>query len=92
MSNLCELCRRVTKGGTTEHHLIPRKCHSNKWFKKNFTREEMRATISLCADCHHALHRLIPEEKRMGRYYNSRERLLANEDVARYVEWVKNRK
>ena len=30
----CLLCQRTPKKGTTEHHLIPRACHSNKWFKK----------------------------------------------------------
>ncbi len=30
----CELCQRTPRKGTTEHHLIPRTCHRNKWFKK----------------------------------------------------------
>ncbi|WP_145207984.1 hypothetical protein [Planctomycetes bacterium TBK1r] len=25
----CALCGRVTRRGTTEHHLIPRRCHHN---------------------------------------------------------------
>lgn len=88
----CELCERRTKRGTTEHHLIPRTLHSNKWFKKNFTRDEMRRTISVCHDCHRAIHRLLPDEKELGREYGTFEKLRAQPDMARFIDWVRKQK
>ena len=52
----CELCGRITRRGTTKHHLIPRRCHHNKWFKKRFSRMQMQKTISVCHDCHGSIH------------------------------------
>ena len=88
----CELCGRITKRGTTEHHLIPRTCHSNKWFKKRFTRDQMNATIDLCRDCHRAVHDLVPDEKELGRYYHSIDKLLAHEKLAKFVDWIRKQK
>ena len=93
MSNgACQLCDRVTKRGTTEHHLIPRSCHSNKWFRKRFSREVMRTTITVCRDCHSAIHRLIPVEKDLGRYYHSEELLRQHPGMARFLAWVRRQK
>ncbi|MEO1615530.1 MAG: hypothetical protein AAFV88_06755 [Planctomycetota bacterium] len=88
----CRLCDRVTRRGTTEHHLIPRTCHSNKWFKKNFSREQMRTTISVCHDCHRAIHRFVPREKELGRDYHTIELLLQHEQIARFVAWIRKQK
>ena len=88
----CTLCGRVTKRGTTEHHLIPRTCHSNKWFKKRFTREQMSAKIDVCRDCHGAIHRLIPDEKALGRDYHTLAQLRAHPEIARFIEWVRKQK
>ena len=72
----------------TFHHLIPQTCHKNKWFKKNFTREEMHAGIDICRDCHSAIHKYIPNEKKLGRDYNTIEKLMAHTALANYVEWL----
>lgn len=88
----CRLCGRATKRGTTEHHLIPRTCHSNKWFKKNFAREQMNKTIPLCRECHHAVHDLIPDEKQLGRDFNTVDKLLAHPEFAKFVAWVTKQK
>ena len=85
----CELC------GCEEvddfHHLIPRTLHSNKWFKKRYTRDEMRSGISVCRRCHKAVHRHIPDAKELGRSYNTRDKLLAHEKLAKYVAWKRKR-
>ena len=39
---LCELCRFEEDHNC--HHFIPRAMHSNKWFKKRYSREEMSVT------------------------------------------------
>lgn len=88
MSDRCELCHR--RRPLTFHHLIPRTLHSNKWFKKNFTREQMAAGLNVCRDCHGAIHRFIPE-KRLGREYNTRKKLLAEPQVAQFVAWIAKR-
>jgi hypothetical protein len=88
----CELCGRVTKRGVTAHHLIPRTCHSNKWFKKRFTREHMQETIGVCHDCHSAIHRLAPDEKMLGRYFNTIELLRGHPEIAAFLAWVQKQK
>ncbi len=88
----CELCQRTPRKGTTEHHLIPRTCHRNKWFKKQFSREEMRRTVELCRDCHRAVHELVPSEKELGREFNTVAKLLTHEPIARFVDWARKQK
>lgn len=88
----CRLCNRVTRRGTTEHHLIPRTCHKNKWFKKRFSRQEMNQTISVCRDCHGSIHDLIPREKELGRHHHTVETLLAHEQLGAFVAWVSKRR
>lgn len=78
--------------GTTEHHLIPRTLHSNKWFRKRYAREQMNQTISVCRDCHRAIHRFIPCEKDLGRNYASVEALLSHPKVGSFVAWVRKQK
>ena len=89
MSGTCELCGRERE--LTFHHLIPRTTHRNKWFKKNFTRDELNRGIDLCRDCHSAIHTFIPNEKHLGRDFNTREKLLEHPELARFVEWVAHR-
>ncbi len=84
---ICELCQREVKS-TTRHHLIPRAMHKNKWFKKNFTKEEMIKTVDLCQDCHKEIHKFV-SEKDLGRYYNTIEKLLEHEKIRNFVEWLK---
>ena len=85
----CELCGREKE--TTSHHLIPRTLHSNKWFEKNFTKEEMHnRRLELCLDCHKNIHKFI-EEKKMGKEYNTKEKLLAHEKVAKFIQWISKR-
>ncbi|MEM7231304.1 MAG: hypothetical protein AAF517_03975 [Planctomycetota bacterium] len=88
----CALCQRVPRAGTTAHHLIPRTCHSNKWFKKRFTRVQMLVTVPLCRDCHKAVHRIVPEEKDLGREYHTLERLAAHPEVAKFVAYIRKQK
>jgi len=83
----CELCNRNKE--LTFHHLIPKCLHSNKWYKKNYTREELNKGIYLCEDCHSEIHKLITEKK-MGKYYNTLERL--HKKVKNYVNWIKKQK
>ncbi|MBN2294166.1 MAG: hypothetical protein JXM70_17195 [Pirellulales bacterium] len=88
-SDLCELCNCAPPHNF--HHLIPRTLHSNKWFKKRYTREQMQAGLWLCKVCHGAIHDQIPSEKELGRNFNTKEKLLAHEQIARFVQWRRSR-
>ena len=88
----CQLCERTLRNGTTEHHLIPRTCHRNRWFRKRYTREQMRQTVRLCSDCHGSVHRLIESEKELGREYGSLEQLKSHPLIAKYVTWVRKQR
>lgn len=88
MEGNCELCERLLE--LDEHHLIPRTNHKNKWFRKMFTVEEMKnRKIWTCCDCHSAMHRFIPDEKELGKHYNTKELLLAHPEIIKFIEWVK---
>jgi hypothetical protein len=85
----CELCER--ENVLTFHHLIPVCLHANKWFKKNFTKEQLRKGIDICKkDCHKQIHLLIPE-KEMGKYYNTKAKLLKHPEVKKYIKWLKRK-
>ena len=86
-SEKCALCER--ESGLTFHHLIPRKCHTNKWFRKNFSREEMKTRgIYVCRICHSFIHKQF-SAKYLGRDLNTLEALLQNEIIDKYVNWAK---
>ena len=84
----CALCGRAER--LTFHHLIPRTLHSNKWFKRNFTRERMNSGVELCRDCHSAVHRFA-SEKELGRHYNTLELLRSHPQIERFAAWVGSR-
>jgi hypothetical protein len=86
---LCQLCR--SEPSHNFHHLIPRSLHANKWFKKRFTREQMREGIDVCRQCHHAIHDLVPDEKELGRHYHTLPALLAHPELSKYVAWKRQR-
>lgn len=83
----CEMCNREMD--CNEHHLIPKTNHKNKWFKKVFTLKEMtHRRLWTCYDCHSAIHRLIPDEKVLGRDYNTKELLMSHPEINKFVKWV----
>lgn len=86
----CELCQRPV-AQLTRHHLIPKHLHRRKRFQKLFTKEELiTRTLWVCRPCHNAIHRVAPEHE-LGLRYNSREKLLENEELSRFVEWLKDK-
>ncbi len=86
----CALCSRQRP--TTFHHLIPRKCHTNKWFKKNFDTDDMRSRgIDVCRPCHSFIHKQF-SEKELGREFNTLEKLLAHETISTYIVWARKQK
>jgi hypothetical protein len=86
---LCQLCQ--CEESHNFHHFIPRTLHSNKWFKKRYTREQMHEGIEVCKSCHRAIHDLVPDEKKLGRHYNTLEKLLAHPEIGKFVRWKRER-
>ncbi len=85
----CELCQR-SHLKLTKHHLIPATLHTNKWFKKRYSREELNQVIWVCRPCHNAVHRHI-SHKELGREFNTLAAIRTHTEVAKFVEWVKNK-
>ena len=84
------LCDR--EGSITFHHLIPRGCHRNKWFRKNFDKTEMKERgIDICRRCHSFIHKKF-SEKFLGRKLNSLDKIKANETVITYIKWARKQK
>ena len=88
-TGLCELCGREQT--LTFHHLIPKTLHTNKWFKKNFTKEEMNSGIDICRKCHNGIHDLYTE-KVLGKDYNTKEKLVDDPAIQKHVQWVSKQK
>jgi hypothetical protein len=65
--------------------------HSNKWFKKRYTRQQMREGIEVCKACHRAIHDLVPKEKDLGRHHNTLEKLLAHPEIGKSVQRKRER-
>lgn len=86
----CELCGRNVP--LTRHHLIPVTCHGNRWFKSRYTREQLAESIYICRMCHSGIHDLIPDEKQLGKEFNTRELLLAHEGVRKMIAWVRKQR
>jgi hypothetical protein len=88
--NICELCGRLNE--CNDHHLIPKTNHKNKWFKKMFSKEELSETITICVhDCHSNIHKQIPDEKELGKNYNTIDKLLKHEKIKNYINWIINK-
>ena len=86
----CELCGRMVHE-VTKHHLIPRTRHSNKKNKKDFSREDVVSRLALfCRPCHKQIHAVLTE-KQMERDYNTIEALQAQEEIARFINWIKDK-
>ena len=86
---ICELCLREVDE-TTEHHLIPRTRHKNKKNKRDFDREDVKETVSLCQPCHSQIHNLF-EEKALEATYNTLEALKSEERMMKFLHWVSHK-
>ena len=86
----CELCGREAPR-LTRHHLIPRTRHGNRINKRKFDRTEVHGRIAwLCRPCHDHVHATFTE-KTLERDYNSLAALRADPEMARFIEWIRDR-
>ena len=77
--SLCPLCGRALIPGPSvnEHHLVPRSHRG-------------RDTVTLHRICHSKIHSVF-SERELADYYNTFERLLENEDMRKFVVWVRKK-
>ena len=52
----CACCQRLVP--LTFHHLIPRKMHRRKGFRRRFSKEELNVGVHICRKCHRGIHAL----------------------------------
>ena len=88
MIGKCELCEQEEE--LYFHHLVPRTVHTNKWFKKNYTREQMNTGIDVCKLCHKHIHITI-DNKLLGKNFNTKELLIADERILKFINWRKRK-
>jgi len=81
----CECCGRDSD--LTFHHLIPRFLHKKKWFKKNYTRDQMNQGIDVCSDCHKGIHSIY-DEQILGKQFNTKEKILTDKALKKHFVWV----
>lgn len=77
-TDLCPICgRELGTERIEEHHLIP------KTFKG-------KDTISIHGICHRTIHATFTERELL-KYYHTIERIVTDEKIERFIEWVKNK-
>ncbi len=76
-SNYCPLCSRPLPEKPSKHHLIP----------KTFKGKDI---VLLHRVCHRQIHANFTERELLN-YYHTIERLLENENIRKFVDWVKNK-
>ncbi|NEX60534.1 HNH endonuclease [Noviherbaspirillum galbum] len=77
--NVCPLCGRQLPDDTTvnEHHMVPRS-------------EGGRETVRMHRICHNKIHAVF-SERELALYYHTVERLLENEEIRKFVRWVRKK-
>ncbi|WP_019022366.1 hypothetical protein [Thioalkalivibrio sp. ALE23] len=88
-SGICELCGRHEH--LTRHHLIPRKQHRRRRIRRRFPRAEREGRLlQVCRPCHEHIHRQF-DEQTLAERLNTREALLAEPAIRRFVDWIAER-
>lgn len=89
MSDCCPLCERDV--ALTFHHLIPKKVHARNFFKKKYSRRDLKKGIDICRLCHNGLHDLYDEMK-LGKEFSTLETIQADPALTKHFTWVAKQK
>ncbi|MFN8299365.1 MAG: HNH endonuclease [Chitinophagales bacterium] len=73
---ICPLCGRPVEGRSSKHHLVPK--------SKGGKHED---TVLMHHICHNKIHSLFTERE-IQVHYNTIDKLMANEEIQRFVKWV----
>ena len=86
----CELCARQVP--LTFHHLIPRSLHKKRQVKERFDRDaRTNSGLWICRLCHRQVHRLFPR-RRLAEQLNSREALLSEPEMEKFLAWARRQR
>ena len=81
----CACCGRVVS--LTFHHLIPRKVHRRKGFRKKYSKEELNIGVHICRKCHRGVHATY-DEITLATRFDTLEKLLGDDALANHFQWV----
>jgi Na+-translocating ferredoxin:NAD+ oxidoreductase RnfC subunit len=81
----CACCGRVVS--LTFHHLIPRKMHRRKGFRKRFSKEELNVGVHICRKCHKGVHATY-DEITLATRFDTLDKLLNDDALAAHFRWV----
>lgn len=82
---ICPCCHRRTR--LTFHHLIPKKMHRRKRFKKQYSKTVLNEGIAVCRLCHNGIHRFYSEME-LAQHFASLAALKKDPALANYFAWV----
>lgn len=86
----CELCGRAVP--LTFHHLIPRSLHKKRTIQAQFDKaERVSRGLWICRLCHRQIHRLY-SRRRLAEELNSREALVGEPEMAKFLTWARKQK
>jgi hypothetical protein len=85
----CALCGHECE--LTFHHLIPRKLHRRKGFRRQHSRQALAQGIHICRLCHDGVHDLY-DEVALASSLNTLQRLQQDPAIRRHVAWVRKQK
>ncbi len=86
---ICELCGR--EKSLTYHHCFPKELHGRKKYVNRYGKKELKnRQIGLCLDCHRAIHSFYTN-KELADNFNTKELLMADEKIAKFVQWISKR-
>src|SRR4051812_4861474 len=77
--DLCPLCGRVLNAPYNKHHLLP----LSKGGKNT-------PTVLLHKICHDKIHAVFSEME-LKRHYNTIEKIQQDEEIAKFIKWVRNK-
>lgn len=77
----CEICG--VECDTTKHHLVPFSKSKNK-YREN--RDDPTNFIWICRFCHDKIHSMFTNNQ-LRDTYNTKEKLISDEDFSKYVDW-----
>lgn len=81
----CPCCGRQL--ALTFHHLIPRKLHRRKHFRRHYAKAELARGMYICRDCHDGIHRTYSEME-LAQSLATPEALCSDPALARHFAWV----
>ena len=81
----CPFCGREL--ALTFHHLIPRKVHRRRRYRRLYSRAQLARGVYLCRDCHDGIHEAYSEVE-LAETRSTPEALAADPLLAKHFAWL----